>query len=678
MLQNSSDVLNKLLCWAKSNGAKIHPDIEFTVTTDKGISAFKKYSKELGASYDYQIEIPTEIIITPESSRGFFHENYPGFSSKVDEAQLRFCNSNSITKLFLSYLKFSDSETNSFYQPYIDSLPIGSVIPDSPLLWCIKDKKLLQGTNLGNSIDLKLIVLIKEWYELVSLLIGNSNLVESNELEFYNEYFLNKGEVSQLCYVALEKFHQKLENISNDNKIEKGKISWLSFEAYLWAHLMMTSRSFPYRVISGKEDNDEGILLPVVDLLNHSVSERVEWKPVVNAANKQLFSFKNDGFDTLADGEELLNNYGLKNNEELLLGYGFIIPGNKYETCALKLKLPAAQITGFASEYPGLKLPTPEDFSNISSNSLAIKENSKFDDGLLYFLSKANPIPEELLQIFCLLVKNDYDETFDDEHNSANDSTPRITTRMKLHAINNLQVAIESKFNALKDNNLTSATTPRAKICSEYLKSQEKIFNGSLKALKSDLKTTIKEVEKGSKILTIKKILNRDIKFQEALIQLFNTDKEEQQEDAEEQEEDIIDRLISPESSIAHDPEESHMLIEQIIVLWLVRCGNKNFYPEYKIPNSDFDSVLPSYIFDLFLWFKIHKFRETEFAQAEIAHFQNLHDAYFPTFAEECPEIFGVGSWKAIDLVIANRILDLIRYTRVGKEDIYLLENSFV
>jgi hypothetical protein len=67
--------------------------------------------------------------------------------------------------------------------------------------------------------------------------------------------------------------------------------------------------------------------------LNHSVSAKVEWdfQPHHSFALKCLKS------ESFQPGQELFNNYAPKQNDELLLGYGFCLEDNPIEQFALKL-----------------------------------------------------------------------------------------------------------------------------------------------------------------------------------------------------------------------------------------------------------------------------------------------------------------------------------------------------
>jgi hypothetical protein len=75
------------------------------------------------------------------------------------------------------------------------------------------------------------------------------------------------------------------------------------------------------------------VLFPVVDILNHSVSAKVEW----DFQPHHSFALKCLEGESFQPGQELFNNYAPKQNDELLLGYGFCLEDNPIEQFALKL-----------------------------------------------------------------------------------------------------------------------------------------------------------------------------------------------------------------------------------------------------------------------------------------------------------------------------------------------------
>ncbi|KAH5433849.1 hypothetical protein HBI25_184740 [Parastagonospora nodorum] len=109
----------------------------------------------------------------------------------------------------------------------------------------------------------------------------------------------------------------------------------IDFESLLWAATIFTSRAFISTHILPDHETVP-LLFPIVDILNHSVSAKVEWEFQPLAS----FSLKLLEGDTFTAGQELFNNYAPKQNDELLLGYGFCLEHNPIEQFPLKLAFP--------------------------------------------------------------------------------------------------------------------------------------------------------------------------------------------------------------------------------------------------------------------------------------------------------------------------------------------------
>ncbi|KAI1084304.1 SET domain-containing protein [Whalleya microplaca] len=98
---------------------------------------------------------------------------------------------------------------------------------------------------------------------------------------------------------------------------------------YHWAYCIFTSRSFRPSLVLPDIDSlelpcdmdDFSVLLPLFDIGNHSQSAKAAWKTdektqVCKLRTRQAYPA----------GHQVFNNYGLKTNAEMLLGYGFILP----------------------------------------------------------------------------------------------------------------------------------------------------------------------------------------------------------------------------------------------------------------------------------------------------------------------------------------------------------------
>ena len=153
----------------------------------------------------------------------------------------------------------------------------------------------------------------------------------------------------------------------NWQNAKSGRLTW---ELYQWASTIFTSRSFTSDVLSdtlpyakacpigrlsrshatkfrgntGDEHDDyahltklfsEGfaVLIPVLDILNYRPLAQVEWQA-------RSFYIGLEVLEAVESGEEVHNNYGPRDNETLLLGYGFAVPNNPFDHFSVGLRLP--------------------------------------------------------------------------------------------------------------------------------------------------------------------------------------------------------------------------------------------------------------------------------------------------------------------------------------------------
>jgi hypothetical protein len=119
-----------------------------------------------------------------------------------------------------------------------------------------------------------------------------------------------------------------------------------SRDKYLIASTYLSTRAFPSTLLSRAptlltNSSTYPIMFPGVDILNHSRGQPVSWCTSYPEASTQ----ERDDFATVSiishtttlPGEEVFNNYGLKANDELILGYGFSLPQNPDDKITLQL-----------------------------------------------------------------------------------------------------------------------------------------------------------------------------------------------------------------------------------------------------------------------------------------------------------------------------------------------------
>lgn len=180
----------------------------------------------------------------------------------------------------------------SFWAPYISSLPqpehLGSWA--LPAFWSEEDLEFLEGTNAATAVEEIKGNLRREFKDA-------RRVLKESGMEGWREY---------------------------------------SRVLYNWAFAIFTSRSFRPGTVMGNEVRglverglglgtgvwDEfSVLLPVFDLGNHEGRARVRWEVDGGEGRCELVCL-----DGVGAGEQVFNNYGMKTNGELLLGYRFIVP----------------------------------------------------------------------------------------------------------------------------------------------------------------------------------------------------------------------------------------------------------------------------------------------------------------------------------------------------------------
>ncbi|KAI1371760.1 SET domain-containing protein [Hypoxylon crocopeplum] len=195
--------------------------------------------------------------------------------------------------LMQEYLLGSESK----WWPYIQTLPqpehMSAILP---ALWPSDDAEFLRGTNAFDAVqDIK------------------SNL---------------KKEHKQAMKLLPESYHLEYTR-----------------PLYHWAYSIFTSRSFRPSLILPAETSmripcdldDFSVLLPLYDIGNHSPLAKIAWATDERAKVCTLKSRQ-----TYSAGEQVFNNYGMKTNVELLLGYGFVLPeGDKLHNDYVHIKTKA-------------------------------------------------------------------------------------------------------------------------------------------------------------------------------------------------------------------------------------------------------------------------------------------------------------------------------------------------
>ncbi|KAH0612261.1 uncharacterized protein H6S33_010313 [Morchella sextelata] len=198
---------------------------------------------------------------------------------------------------------------------------------------------------------------------------------------------LNAEEVRTRRRAWMEEWEAAGEALRRERGVGSRAAREYTWELFLWAATAFSSRSFPGKLLdwttesSMTEIDDPDCLpalFPLIDSVNHQPLTKITWAPGDSALNVV-------SGDEIPAGGEVCNNYGPKSNEELLMGYGFTLPSNPFDTVVLRF------------------LPV---LSPAQESIRALQPASPFPDGI-HHLSPRNPnslYPASLLNLFHLLT----------------------------------------------------------------------------------------------------------------------------------------------------------------------------------------------------------------------------------------------------------------------------------
>ena len=544
--------LEQLIKSATDEGAIIDSRIKFEYTENSGISAFI-----LSNDND---TLSKEKPLTIDIPNSFIIKPQDAYNDlKINENDLE---STIAFKFYIAALKTGIIE-NSKFQSYIDLLPSIEQI-HSPLSLPEKSLYVYENTTLEESY-------IKEKIHLL-------------KVEF------NKG--------------SKL-------------IPYIKFNDHLWAHLITTSRAFPYRIINPTSKPHEFMLLPIIDLLNHKPNSKVEW--LSSDKNNFKISCINQlsNSDDIDDSKiEIFNNYGPKGNAELLMGYGFTLEGNEYDSLQLSLSV-NDEIKNGLSNLWNIHLPTISDYTfsinDDEETEKTVAQNAGENNKVIFLINKFHPIPDGLLEVFCYISKNEDDKG--------------MSLKNTMNGLNKLKQSLEIKYSnkldkvpsfdkdLIDENDYNNAKT--------FRKGQLKIYNLTKNEIKNKEKQLLKEYRKC--FITIKDIFKKDDEFSEFLeILQWNKD-------------------VS---------ELNKMEMELILRLWLLK--NVNYYNEENV-ETEFEN------FDIKWFLELFKFRKgldnVGAAVSDDDFMVDLYNQIIPAFQNNVPELLKGDQWSLNDWLIIDQLV---------------------
>lgn len=177
---------------------------------------------------------------------------------------------------------------------------------------------------------------------------------------------------------------------------------------YQWAYCIFSSRSFrPSLVLSERQQrmlpagvsvDDFSVLLPLFDIGNHDMTTEIRWD-LDNAKQECALRVGR----AYRPGQQVFNNYSMKTNAELLLGYGFMMPAtdelhNDYTH--VRKRTAAAAEPRASDEY----LISLRPLSHPSSVLARAKQSLQIDPSTAVLGSFQHVQPEMVWDIICTLT----------------------------------------------------------------------------------------------------------------------------------------------------------------------------------------------------------------------------------------------------------------------------------
>ncbi|KAK8150757.1 hypothetical protein G3M48_008931 [Beauveria asiatica] len=296
----SSTKIDALIAWATSHGAVLHPSVRVSHDPATGLS-FRAVQPIPGDFSAAIVHLPASLSLSyldavrPSSSSS--SSSTPDRGTSPPPPPLPASLAAALPPHVLGRLLLVREHlagASSFWYPYIQALPQpaetgGSSWTLLPPFWeDDDDAELLDGTNVE---------------------VGLARIRADLRRD--------------LAAIAAA-----LRDADAKDETNKRLVEQFRPELYRWAYAIFSSRSFrPSLVLSDEQArllppgvaiDDFSVLLPLFDIGNHDMTVPVRWQRDGNGCALRTGRAHQPG-------EQVFNNYGLKTNAELLLGYGFMI-----------------------------------------------------------------------------------------------------------------------------------------------------------------------------------------------------------------------------------------------------------------------------------------------------------------------------------------------------------------
>ncbi|KAL2866609.1 SET domain protein [Aspergillus lucknowensis] len=168
---------------------------------------------------------------------------------------------------------------------------------------------------------------------------------EDEDLEWLEGTSLIQARTQKIAQLR-DKYETSSSELSKSKFRDAGKYSW---DLYVWASTIFVSRAFSAKVLSGVvpdlgvPEENISVLLPFIDILNHRPLAKVEWRAGTESVDFVVL-------EEVGADQEIANNYGPRNNEQLMMNYGFCLSDNPCDYRTVGLRAPPGSPLQIARE----------------------------------------------------------------------------------------------------------------------------------------------------------------------------------------------------------------------------------------------------------------------------------------------------------------------------------------
>lgn len=343
--------IDNLISWARGHGACIHEQVEAYDDPKYGIALRVRSAQgsgHLGSNVHGSspekrslppksriVSCPFTLSISYMNALNTFHD-LQGHSLQFPALFIETLEPHVIGHFFLvqQYLNVEISH----WGPYIRSLPqpeeAGKL--GTPLYFTQSDMAWIKGTNLELAREQRERTWKSDWEgarQILDTSFGWEKWKGKWTWDLYKwaaTIFSSRSFISTLIPEEVFKVPVIDGKINNMDERHFFSSAMNKVPSSSYQHL----RTVPSKLNSGEPPTQhEGtfrdaifpVLFPIIDLANHSSTARVTWFTNVHNEPKDLSIIVDS---EIPYGHQIFNNYAPKSNTELMLGYGFCVPGN--------------------------------------------------------------------------------------------------------------------------------------------------------------------------------------------------------------------------------------------------------------------------------------------------------------------------------------------------------------